>query len=366
MNAQFTLITELEQAIARGSAQQRGEMLLRVADLFIGGSAQFSDEEIDLFDDVITRLAIEIEASVRSLLAHRLAPVAKAPLKIIRMLASDDEIRVASPILAESERLDDITLVQSARKQSQEHLLAISRRKSLSEVVTDVLVERGNKQVVLNTAKNRGARFSQVGFSRLVKRSDGDDLLAQCVGARPDIPRPLFLTLLATASELVRSKLIAESPHLESEIRHAVAAVAENIRNGSHAGSTKDGAAQSLVQSLNESGQLGDDKVRAFAEKGEVGETTAALALMCNVPVGVVEQAISQNQPETILVLAKAAKLSWATTKILLSLLARQSRLSTGEAGQYLASFERLNFSTAQKIVEFYRMRRASGVSRPV
>jgi uncharacterized protein (DUF2336 family) len=245
-------------------------------------------------------------------------------------------------------------------------LLAISRRKSLSEVVTDVLVERGNKQVVLTTAKNSGARFSQVGFSRLVKRSEGDDLLSACVGARPDIPRPLFLTLLATASEKVRSKLIVESPHLEHEIRHAVATVAENIRNGSQAGSTKDGAAQSLIESLNESGQLGDDKVRTFAEEGEVEETTAALALMCNVPVGVVEQALIQNQPETILVLAKAARLSWATTKILLSLLARQSRMATGEMGQYLASFERLNFSTAQKIVEFYRMRRASGVSRPV
>jgi uncharacterized protein (DUF2336 family) len=365
MSAQFTLITEVERAIAHSSAQQRGEMLLQVTDLFIRESGRYSDDEIDLFDDVITRLAIEIEDSVRSLLAHRLAPVAKAPLKIIRMLASDDEIRVAAPILAESDRLDEATLVQNARKQSQEHLLAISRRKSLSEVVTDVLVERGNKQVVLNTAKNLGARFSQVGFSRLVKRSEGDDLLSACVGARPDIPRPLFLALLATASEMVRSKLIAESPHFEHEIRDAVEKVAENIRNASRVASAKDGAAQSLVQSLNDSGQLGDDKIRAFAEGGEVEEATAALALMCNVSVDVVEQAIIQNQSETILVLAKAAKLSWATTKILLSLFARQSRIATGEIGQYLASFERLNVSTAQKIVEFYRIRRPSGKSRP-
>ena len=365
MSTQLALITELDRAVAHSSAQHRGEMLLKITDLFISESARYSDEEIELFDDVITRLAIEIEVSVRSLLASRLAPVAKAPLKIIRMLASDDEIRVAYPILAESDRLDEATLVQNARNQSQEHLLAISRRKSLGEVVTDVLVERGNKQVVLNTAKNPGARFSRLGFFRLVKRSDGDDLLTACVGARPDLPRPLFLALLATASEMVRAKLIAESPHFEHEIRDAVAKVAENIRNTSHAESANNDAAQSLVQSLNDSGQLDDDKIRAFAEGGEVEEAKAALALMCNVPVGVVEQAIIQNQPETILVLAKAAKLSWATTKILLALFAREARISTGEIGQYLASFERLNVSTAQKIVEFYRIRRASGVSRP-
>ncbi len=82
-----------------------------------------------------------------------------------------------------------------------------------------------------------------------------------------------------------------------------------------------------------------------------------ALALSCDVPVEVVEQAIIQDQSETILILAKAAKLSWATTKILLSYRARQRGLSSGKIEQNMASFERLNFSTAQQIIEFYRMR---------
>jgi uncharacterized protein (DUF2336 family) len=135
MTAYVTLLTELDHAIAHGSAQRRAEMLMHVTDLFIRGSVGLSDHEIDLFDDVISRLAIEIEVSARSLLARRLASIASAPLNVTRMLASDDEITVAYPILAESERLDDATLVRSARSKSQEHLLAISRRKSLSEVL---------------------------------------------------------------------------------------------------------------------------------------------------------------------------------------------------------------------------------------
>ncbi len=252
MTAQITLLSELEHAIAHGSAKRRAEMLMHVTDLFIHGSAGFSDDEIDVFDGVICRLAAEIEVSVRSLLANRLAPIAKAPLNITRMLASDDEIRVASPILVQSERLDDTSLVQTARSKSQEHLLAISRRKSLSEVVTDVLVERGNKYVVLSTAKNSGAKFSAAGYSRLIKRSDGDDALAECVGARPDIPYPLFLNLLATASEMVRSKLVAENPTLKHEIRQAVATVSDNMRNGAPARSTNYAAAKILVQSLHD------------------------------------------------------------------------------------------------------------------
>ena len=141
-------------------------MLSAVTDLFVHGSVRFSDDEIALFDDVLTRLALEIEVSVRSLLARRLAPITKGPPNIIRILATDDEISVACPILVQSEPIDQATLVQCARSKTQEHLLAISRRKSLSEVITDVLVERGNKQVVLSTAKIR-SRFSANGFPGL-------------------------------------------------------------------------------------------------------------------------------------------------------------------------------------------------------
>ncbi len=366
MTAHVTLLGELENAITRGSAQRRAEILMQVTDLFIRGSVGFSDDEIDLFDDIISRLATEIEVSVRSLLARRLAPIVNAPFNITRMLASDDEIRVAYPILAESERLDDTALVQTARSKSQEHLLAISRRKSLSEVVTDVLVERGNKYVVLSTAKNRGARFSKAGFSQLVKRSDGDDTLATCVGSRPDIPQPLLMALLTTASETVRSKLLAENPKFRHEIHHAVATVTDNLRREVYAKSTNYAAAQGLVQSLNDSGKLSDGTIRRFAEDKKFEETAAALACMCNVAIEVVEQAMFQERPETMLVLAKAAKLSWPTTKILLTFRARRQAIASGEIEQCLASFERLKFSTAQKIIEFYRMRRAGGSSRPV
>ena len=364
MPPQLTVIAELEHAIGHGSSQQRAKMLMQVADLFIRDSDRYSDDEIDLFDDVITRLAAEIEISVRSLLAQRLAPIAKAPVNIMRILASDDEIKVAYPVLAQSDRLDEPFLVQSARSKSQEHLLAISQRKSLSEIVTDVLVERGNRQVVLSTAKNRRARFSEAGFCRLVKRSDGDEALAACVGSRPDIPRPLLLALLATASELVRSKLIAANPHIRDEIQRAIETVTDGFRDDARTGPLDYGAAQALVQSLKDSGQLGDDAIQTFAEDGKFEEITVALADMCNVSVDVIERAMLHDKPETILILAKAAKLSWSTTKALLSVSVRQRPISPIEVERCLASFERLNFGTAQKIVNFYKIRRTTELAR--
>ena len=124
----------------------------------------------------------------------------RRPTSFVR-LRSTMRLRWLVRVLIQSERLDDPTLVENARKKSQEHLLAISRRRSLSEMVTDVLLERGDQQVVLSTAENRGAKFSEAGFEMLVQRSAGDDRLTGCVGSRPDIPPHLFLKLLAIASE---------------------------------------------------------------------------------------------------------------------------------------------------------------------
>src|SRR5580658_4794802 len=142
------LIDELEAALTSGTNTRRIEMLTRITDLFVGGAQRYSHEQIGLFDDVMLRLTRAIEAKSRAKLSHRLAPIANAPSNVVHMLAFDDDIEVARPVLTQSERLDDRDLLVSAGTKSQEHLFAISQRRSLSEAITDVLVERGDREVV--------------------------------------------------------------------------------------------------------------------------------------------------------------------------------------------------------------------------
>src|SRR4030088_67810 len=153
-----------------------------------------------------------IETSAKSLLANRLAPLDTAPPLTIRALAFDDIIEVAGPVLSQSARLDDKTLIENARSKSQAHLMAISTRRVLSGAVTDVLVQRGNDEVVQSTVNNPGAEFSEQGFTRLVDRAEGNDDLATCVGLRPAIPRHLYLKLIARASDTVRQRPARAQP----------------------------------------------------------------------------------------------------------------------------------------------------------
>src|SRR5215468_494906 len=98
MAANLSVVREIEQAIASGSSQRQTAILRRITDLFIVEAERYSDAEIAFFDDIFMRLVQEIETSARALLAERLAPLAKAPRKILRTLAFDDAIEVAQPV----------------------------------------------------------------------------------------------------------------------------------------------------------------------------------------------------------------------------------------------------------------------------
>src|SRR5215470_1368661 len=159
----FGIISEVDDAIAQGSPSRRGEILSHVTTLFLTHSERYSEDEVALFDGVIARLAADIELAARALLAERLAAIANAPTATIRMLALDDAIEVAQPVLTQSPRIDARTLIDVARTKSVQHLLALARRPSLDESVTDILAERGDREVGIALAENQGARLSERG-----------------------------------------------------------------------------------------------------------------------------------------------------------------------------------------------------------
>ncbi len=103
------LLDELQTTLAHGTVARRVETLRRVTDLFINGAVDYSDQQVELFDDVFQCLMLHIETSAKALLSNRLAPIPTAPLQTVRTLAFDDLIEVAGPVLSMSERLDDDT-----------------------------------------------------------------------------------------------------------------------------------------------------------------------------------------------------------------------------------------------------------------
>jgi uncharacterized protein (DUF2336 family) len=347
------LIEQLNDAVARGTAGQRAEILHRITELFVASSASYSEDQIGFFDDILIQLSASIEQSARVALAKRLAPHPRAPLRISRTLASDDAIDVAAPVLEQSQRLDSATLLSAARNKSQRHLLALSKRNSLDESLTDVLVARGCQSVVLNMARNPGARFSDTGFTVLTAKSQDDDELAVSVGLRRDVPRQHLLHLLVRASHSVRQKLEAANPSMSVVIREAVSQAAHKVLAKNEAIVRDYTSACQRIEAMNAADQLTRNEVAAFAAAGQFEETVAALAVLCELPVEEVDRAMNQEQPDAVLIIAKAIGITSEAAGDILRMRAGARGISPGELEQCLATFARLRPTIARQVIKF-------------
>jgi uncharacterized protein (DUF2336 family) len=355
-----SLIPELEEVVQHGSAERRAEALKRITALFLDGAPRFNDDHVRLFDEVFNCLIAEIESKARSELSHRLAPVGNAPVEVVRRLAHDDDIAVAGPVLKQSPRLAENDLVDIAQTKSQAHLLAISGRPGIAEPVTDVLVRRGDREVVHSVADNRDARLSDNGFFTLVDRAGRDGVLAEKVGLRPDIPPRLFRDLLLKATEVVQQRLFASAkPETQSEIRRVLAKVSHEM--AAKAAPRDYSAARRTVEALRLEGKLDENALIDFAQKRQYEETVAALACLCAVPLEVVDRLMGGDRPDPILILCKSAGWGWPTVKTIIMSRSSGNGASSQGLDNAFTNFERLSPTTAKRVMRFWQIKTADG-----
>jgi uncharacterized protein (DUF2336 family) len=354
MNAPLSLSLELEEAIASSDVRRRATMLRRMADLF-AGSGDLTSQQTSLCDEVMSRLLREVESSARVQLAEYLVECPHDARKTIRSLSLDDAIEVARPMLARSEKLEQRTLEEVAETKSQAHLLALSGRKTIPEPVTEILVERGDRDVVLCVARNPGACFSAFGFSSLVLHSSRDEDLAVAVWIRSDVPRGHLLKLFSDASVAVRERLCEEDGAKGKAIEQLVTGAMHRLQTETRQFSSEVVSASALVKMLEEAGKLDEAALYAFAMAKQFSQTVLALSSICDVPAGIVERALVDDRSEQILVLAKAAGLHWDTAKALLVLNSRDETRCDLE--RLFEIFLRLRSQTARKAVRFYQLR---------
>jgi len=353
-----SLITEIEDTFACGPVDKQADILRRVTDLFLAEADSYSDAHVDLFDGVISRLAVKIEVKARAELAHRLAPVNQAPPNTVRMLAHDEAIEVAGPILSHSNRLTDDDLVAIANGKAQDRLLAISKRVSISETVSDALVTHGDRDVVLSVTQNAGAKISDYGYGTLIDRSINDEVLAICVANRKDIPRGHFEMLISKASERVFEKLAASNPNAVYEL-HKVLTDITGQDSSARTEKRDYREAAAKFDMIRRSGAKLDPIVREFAAQGKFEETVAALAALSGAPIKLVESVMNdaRNENDFVLILAKAACFTWPTAKQICVLRRKAFSLSTQAQELARRNFDRLVPATAQRLIRFYNER---------
>lgn len=357
------LIDELEAAMDSSRSDRRVDMLRRVTDLFLANAPVLNDEQTALFDALIERLADRIESRIRRELAEKLAFTPNAPLDTTRSLARD-EIEVARAILVNSTRLGEADLIDIASHGDQDRLLAITERGTLTEGVTDVLVTRGNQEVVRSVAANEGARFSDYGFGTLVERAEGDEELQTRIGARDDLPPAHFQALLTRASERVRQRLLADGAREgRSNLARMIGVLADDVLVRSQSPRYDLRAAEMAVSDLQRGGGLGEIELLRFVLAGMEGEAIVGLARLSKLAVEVVETLWSAPQNDGLVMVVRALGFNWNTLRELLKMAAPE-RATAESLDAAAGKFNRLRLATAQRVVRFWQVRHSTSSTR--
>lgn len=354
-----SLINDVEETIARSSHDRCADALRSLTALFVSDADVLSEDQIDLFDAVISRLAAVIETRARADLADQLADVPKAPPGVIRFLAND-EIGVARPVLCRSQRLSEGDLVALAQAKGRDHLLAISERAMLSEPVTDALVARGDRLVAHALAGNPGARLSEMGFAALIDRARADAALQTLLGQRADLSDPQLRQLVDIAKATARTRLSEALPQVAPPSIHgAVERSATSVEAAIIPGGRAYGAALEAVQAIVAARPLEEGDVSGFAGAGETERTICAISQMVGLSLSAIERLFSEEEADLLLVIGKAQGWDWPTLRSLVGL--RKGRpLAAHQLKRIRTAYDELSPAAAQRIVRVMREREAS------
>jgi uncharacterized protein (DUF2336 family) len=290
-------------------------------------------------------------------LAERMSLLANAPRELVGQLARENEITIAGPLLRRSPVLDEAALIEIARVKGQGHLLAMSERPTLSTDLTDVLVQRGDRDVARRTAGNSGAHFSEGGYSTLIKRAGRDGVLTLKLGQRDDLSADLLKELLAGSIDVIRRRLFeVVKPARQAVIKQAmteISGVPEQVE------SRRDFMpAQRTVLALHRDGYLNEGALLGFAKSHRYEESVAALAAMSGVKIATLDRLISGDRHDPILIVGKTIGLEWATVRALLLLRLGPNRVpAPADIEAARTNFARLMPSTAERVVQFWKSR---------
>jgi len=363
MSVQPSLIGELEEAIKNGSSEKRVETLRRVTDLFLNDADRLNETQIDLFDDVLCHLIKRIETKALVELSGHLAPVDNSPIEVIRQLARNDQIAVAGPVLTKSARLTTGDLVEIAGTKSQQHLLAISGRSALEEAVTDVLIDRGDREVTHRLARNAGARFSETGFTTLVHNAESDESLAEKLGLRIDIPLRLLRDLLLKATDAVRARLLALAPsETKDEVQRVLAKISNEVTREATAVRDYTKAQQGILQ-MKKEGRLDEAALLEFADRRLYEQMVAAISMLSSASVDLIAALMKAARSSGLLVPCKAAGLKWPTVAAILRARFSHHNISEADLAQAKDDYLRLSQASAQRVLRFWQVHTKS---RPV
>ncbi|CAA7611513.1 DUF2336 domain-containing protein [Magnetospirillum sp. UT-4] len=324
----------------------RSDLAGKIARLAPGLTAHEQDRLRRTTYEAIEMLARDSLPKVREILAQALKDVADAPPEVIRRLARDVEIAVAGPVLQFSPVLTDEDLLEIIEGGPiPGALAAISQRAQVNVRVADAIAATEDIDAIAVLLGNASAQIREETLDRLIDRAVDIEDWHKPLVSRPVLPAKAAVKLARfVAANLLQT--LAERNDLDRESTVAVAAAVRRRLDEMELGgpakaeakkAADDSAAMVRARQLHAEDRLDESTIDAALAGNELAFVTAALAVLADLPVGVLRKTIQTQSAKGIVAITWKAGLSMSLCVQLQAKLLRlpQARIVRGREGAF-------------------------------
>lgn len=342
------MLERLSEMSADRTSEGRRELLNAVTDLFLVDDPP-SAQAAEHYADIANRSLDAMNDAHRAHYAERVAAEATLPNAVAKRLASDESAEVAHLVLKLSPVLTDADLAAIAVSHSQQHLAAIAERVSLSESVTDVLVERGDKKVLRTVSGNEGASFSDGGLDTLIKRGGSDRVVTGNLARRADqLPTQHARRILQIAAQMS----VANDPQYVTETisGEPPARLARKARE-------RRLEIRLLIADLKEGKRQLDDVVVSLVHEDRAFDIAQLVSTFGDLPNTQVLRALLQKDASGIAVACRAIGLGRSAFGAILELRAARLGLTPQQVRRDLGEYENISVEMSERALRFLKVR---------
>jgi len=355
--------SRLKQLIAvaeEDSSDKRRDLLREITDVFMAAPDRYTSSEMQHFDVIMSKVTESVEISLRREIAEKLADVPEAPRGLVRQLAHD-EISVAEPILKRSSALTEEDLIRVVRQRGQDHMKAITERSEVPEKVSTELVERGDKEVLVSLAKNRGAKLTNDSMEKLVEHSRSISELQAPMANRYDLPPQLLTQMYFFVSSALKKEILRRSDTLDPAIiDEAVNSSRSKILDQAVTDAQSDvESARKFIRDRIQSNTLNESLLKELIEIRRATEFLLAFAHYVGVDTSTAQRIMKDRSWESLAIACRAAGLERSTfAKIVFGL--QKSPEEQNKALRILDLYLKIPQEAAERVMRFWRVRAQS------
>ncbi len=295
----------------------RAELAHKIGRMIPELSPDENEKVTEMTLEVLDVLANDELPRIRAIISEELKKASNVPHDIVFRLAEDLEEIVSVPVLEYSPLLSERDLLEIiARGLKSRALVAVARRKSVTEPVVDAVVETGDGEAVNAVLENQSSRISDKTFDHIAEEAEGRKEWHNAMVYRDDLPLKTVMRIASFVSAALTEALISRNKGDKKLVENLRKTVRQRIERGElETKEEEDGRLTTFEQAEADfnGGVLTEERILQMAKDGENAYIRYALHFLSDIPRDTVAKIINTASAKAITAVSWKAGLAMET-----------------------------------------------------